>query len=154
MAYTLKIDKIEEVLKDYVGDKKVLTSDITRLTQPGENFGSTILKLDLILEDEEKQTQSLSLVAKLLPEQDFFRMVFNVNVSFKLEAAFYETVVPSLLKFQKQRGMETTTNIFAKFYGARMNLNGTENVDDNAVILLENLKESGKNTLLLLLTNY
>lgn len=140
-----KIEKLEELVSEYINkDKKVVDSKITRLTPPNENFGSTILKVDLVLEDDNADSETLSIVAKMLPENEFLQMAFNVTVSFKLESAFYSTIVPTLQEFQREHGVQEVIDFFPKFYGSRNNLNGGDNVDGHAVLLLENLKVSGK----------
>lgn len=140
-----KIEKLEELLSQYVDkDKKIIETKLTRLTAPGENFGSTILKVDLILKNNHGEFEPLSVVAKLLPESEFFQTVFNVQVTFKMESAFYEVIVPTLQEFEREQGVNNVIDFFPRFYGSRCNLNGTEEIDGNAVLLLENLKITGK----------
>lgn len=151
----VQIEKLEELMRKYIAEtQKVTGTKISRLTAPGENFGSTILKLDLTLQDDDGKTEDLSVVAKLIPELEFFRMIFNVQVTFKIEAAFYEVIIPNLQDFQKQQGVQDVIDFFPKFYGARMNLDGSDRVDGDAVILLENLKLSGKYNPLFIFVNY
>lgn len=142
-----EIANLEELVGPYIRkDKKIVETRISRLTAPGENYGSTILKVDLILRDYSGKTEPLSIVAKKIPEQEFFQNLFNVQVTFKLEAAFYEIIVPTLQQFQREQGIKKVIDFFPKFYGSRNNLNGSDKVDGNAVILFENLKVSGKQT--------
>lgn len=144
-VHTVTIDKLEELLSQYINKtKKIIDRKITPLTAPGENFGSTIVKLDLVVENENKTREDLNIVAKLIPKLEFFREVFNVAVTFKLETAFYDIIVPTLQNFQREQGMTEIIDFFPKFYGARINLDGSDKVDDNAIILLENLKVQGK----------
>lgn len=143
---TDKIVGLEDLVSKYINhDKKIVETVLTPLTAPGENFGSTILKVDLVLKGDDGKTEPLCLVAKMLPQGAFFQMVFNVLVTFKLESAFYEVVVPTLQSFQRQQGVKDVIDFFPNFYGYRNNLNGGEEVDSNAVLLMENLKTSGKN---------
>lgn len=141
-----KIAKLEELVCQYIGkDKKIVDETTTRLTPPGENFGSTILKVDLILENENGEKESVSIVAKLIPEDELFQQIFNIHVAFNMETAFYEEIVPTMQEFQRQRGVKEVIDFVPKFYGSRKNINGTDDkIDANAVILLENLKMSGK----------
>lgn len=143
---SVKIEKLEDLVGKYIEKtQKVIDSKISRLTAPGENFGSTILKIDLTLQnDGNKETKELSVVAKLIPELEFFQELFNAQVTFKLEAAFYDIIIPTLQNFQREQGIEKVIDFFPKFYGARMNLNGSDKVDGDAVILLENLKVTGE----------
>lgn len=142
---SFQIKKLDELIHKFIDeDRKISKSKIKRLTAPGENFGSIMLKVDLVLKDNRGETEELSIVAKMLPTSEFFQQVFNVQVSFKLEVAFYEVVVPTLQDFQREQGVKEVIDFFPKFYGARNNLNGTGKVDEDAVLLLENLKNSGK----------
>lgn len=141
----MKIQKLEDLVYQHVSkDKRIVQTKITSLTPPGENFGSSILKVDLTLEDEHKLSDSLSMVVKMIPESELFQALFNVQVTFKLETAFYEIIVPTLQNFQRERGVTDVIDFFPKFYGARINLDDGDEVDQNGVILLENLKVSGK----------
>lgn len=142
---TMKIEKLDELISDYVDkSKKLKDTKICRLTKPGENFGSLMLKVDLTFEDDKKETTEVKVVAKLLPNLEFFQKLFNVQVTFKLEKAFYDTIIPTLNAFQYNHGPRNVLECFPKFYGARLNINGSDKVDSDAVILLENLKEKGK----------
>lgn len=140
-----KIENIEQLISGYIGNnKKVTDVQISRLTESGENWGSTILKIDLTLNDQTGKSENLSIVAKLLPENEFFQKIFNVQKTFKLESAFYGAIVPTLQAFQKEQGIKDVLDLFPKFYGSRNNLDGGGKIDGNAVILLENLKVSGE----------
>lgn len=140
-----KIEKLEELINQYIDkDKKVVNTKITRLTAPGENFGSTMMRVDLVLRDEHAKDEPLSIVAKLLPESEFFQEIFNVQVTFNMEAAFYEEIVPTLQNFQREQGITDVIDFFPKFYGFRRNLNGSDKIDGDALLLMENLKTSGE----------
>ncbi|CAG9820937.1 unnamed protein product [Phaedon cochleariae] len=122
--------------------KTIVATNISRLTSPGENYGSEMLKVDLTLKDETGCTEELSVVAKMIPESELFQELFNVQVSFKLETAFYDTVVPALQEFQRRRSATKVIDNFAEFYGARTSLvDGA--VNEDAVLILENLKVRG-----------
>lgn len=140
-----KIEKLDELVYEHISkDKRIINIKITPLTEPGENFGSTILKLDLTLDSSTNSTELLSIVAKMIPTDEFFQQLFNIKLTFRLESAFYEIIVPTLQNFQRECGVQNVIDFFPQFYGARMNLVGGDDVDCNAVLLLENLKVSGK----------
>lgn len=142
---TPKLEKLDELISPYIEqDKKIIETKITNITQPGENNGSTILKVDLILENKAKQHEQLNIFAKLIPPTEFFQKLFNCQLTFKLEAAFYAEIVPTLQSFQREKGITKVMDLFPRFYGARSNLNETDIVDTHGAILLENLKVSGK----------
>lgn len=140
----VKIENLEQLVGNYIEEtQQIIDTKISRLTAPGENFGSTIVKLDLTLQDD-KETKELSVVAKLIPHLEFFQIIFNVHVTFRIETAFYDIVIPTLQDFEREQGIEKVIDFFPKLYGARLNLNGSDKVDSDAIILLENLKVSGK----------
>lgn len=140
-----RIERFEDLIKEHIDkDKKIVETNFSRLTAPGENFGSTILKVDLLLKDSHGEFEKVSVVAKLIPESEFFQEVFSIQVTFNLESAFYEIIIPTLQAFQREQGVKEVIDFFPKYYGSRKNLDGGEQVDGNAVLLLENLKTSGK----------
>ncbi|CAG9831175.1 unnamed protein product [Diabrotica balteata] len=140
-----KIEKLDELISDHIGrDKKVIDSKITRLTAPGDNFGSEMLKVDLRLKSTDGKEEDLHVVAKLIPENEFARAIFNVDVSFNVEKGFYNIIVPTLQDFQRKQGITKVIDCFPRLYGARNNLgNNGEKVDNNAALILENLKSQG-----------
>ncbi|KAJ9592864.1 hypothetical protein L9F63_015442 [Diploptera punctata] len=116
------------------------------LTQHGDNYGSTILAVEVsIIQDINKH--NLSLVAKLVPSSQFLREVFVTDISFNKEVNAYKLVSKEFEILQIENGipLHKQFNGFPKFYGARTNREGNinEKADETAVLLLENLKESG-----------
>ncbi|KAJ8963771.1 hypothetical protein NQ314_005390 [Rhamnusium bicolor] len=140
------IENLEDLIKLHVGsNKKILGSATSLLTAPGDNYGGILLKVDITLENEENDTQEeINAVAKLIPGSEFMQQVLNTQVTCKKEIAFYEEIVPMLQEFQKEQGVDEIIDTFPKFYGARINLNGSDTVDRNAVLMLENLVPSEK----------
>ncbi|XP_056644255.1 uncharacterized protein LOC130450083 isoform X1 [Diorhabda sublineata] len=138
-----KIEKLNELLISYLGNgKAILDTKINRLTAPGENFGSEILEVEVIIKEEVKKVEKLNVVVKLIPESEFARtVIMNAAVSFKIEKGFYDSVIPTLQAFQRNEGLETVIDCFPQFYCARNNLrNECDIVDADAVLILENLK--------------
>lgn len=141
----IKIKKLEDLIYRHVDkNKRIVSTRIINLTTPGENFGSTILNIDISLEDEHKAIETLNLFAKMMPVSELYRIFFNVQVTFKLEIAFYEVIIPTLQNFQREKGITHVIDFFPNFYGARANLDNNETVGEDGVILLENLKLSGE----------
>ncbi|KAJ8984931.1 hypothetical protein NQ317_012181 [Molorchus minor] len=138
-----KVDRLEDLLEPHIDNKKIIDTKITQLTAPGENYGGLLLKVDVSLKNKDGTTEELNVVAKSIPENEFLQKVFDVQLSFRKEIAFYDTIVPLLQQFQTERGMEDVIQFCAKKYGSRLNLNGSDVVDENGTILLENLVQSG-----------
>ncbi|KAJ8936275.1 hypothetical protein NQ318_000153 [Aromia moschata] len=139
-----KIEKLEELLAQRIGEnRKIVSTNITRLTAPGDNYGGLLLRVDVTLKNKDGKEEELNVVAKCIPVNLFFQMIFNIQVSVKKEIAFYDTVVPTLRQFQEEQGVENVMDFFPTIYGSRLNLNGSDVVDENSAIILENLAKSG-----------
>lgn len=142
----IEIKKLEELISPHISTNKVIVDKkIGYLTAAGDNYGSIMLKIDLTLKDKTDQsTDNLSVVAKIIPTSEYFQEIFNIQVAFKNEIAFYDTIVPTLIEFKKKNGITEDSNLFPKLYGARINLNDqSDRVDKDGVIALENLKIEG-----------
>ncbi|KAJ8936278.1 hypothetical protein NQ318_000156 [Aromia moschata] len=139
------LEKLEELLAQLIGEnRKIASVKITRLTAPGENYGGLLLGVDVTLKNNDGKEEELNVVAKCIPVNLFLREVFDIQVSVKKEIAFYDTVVPTLRQFQEEQGVENVMDFFPRIYGSRLNLNGSDVVDENSAIILENLVKSGK----------
>ncbi|XP_057657284.1 uncharacterized protein LOC130894446 [Diorhabda carinulata] len=138
------IRDIQTILKNKLDIEKITKIDITRLTAPGENYGSLILKLDIYLNSVNSVDEEIvKLVAKKIPVEQILRENFNIQITFKNEVGLYETVLPILQDFQRSHGIQNVINSVPKFFGARLNLDGNEEVTEDAVIILENLTAKG-----------
>lgn len=138
------IQDLSQLLSGYFGEPpKIRKQTITRLTKQGEHYGSIMLKLDIEIENE--SSRILHTVAKKLPIDPMLQDAFNIQVTFRKEIAFYETVLPTLQEFQREQGVSDVIDCFPEFYGARLGL--SERIDkadpEHAVIILENLFEKG-----------
>ncbi|XP_044260258.1 uncharacterized protein LOC123008492 [Tribolium madens] len=118
--------------------KKLKEYKIARLTAPGENYGSLMLSVDVTL-DTSGGNENIHLVAKMVPPNVAIQEIFNTSVTFRNEIEFYRKIVPTLENFQLQFGSEVV-DFYPKYFGSRLNLTGSEHVDSDAILLLENLK--------------
>ncbi|XP_072393448.1 uncharacterized protein [Diabrotica undecimpunctata] len=145
----MTIKNIEKLLESHIDEgKQIIRTEITNLVEPGENYGGELFKIDVtIQESNTKKEEVWHLVGKIIPQKERAQAAFNVQITFKSEIAFYEKIVPELQKFQKKYNIKEILNCFPKYYGSRLNLNGSDKVDRDGVILLENLKIKGYNNL-------
>ncbi|CAH1106466.1 unnamed protein product [Psylliodes chrysocephalus] len=145
----MSVEGIDSILsKNVLKGKKVLNVEVTNLVQPGENFGGELLKLNITTEDEETKSQDvLHAVAKKIPVAEFAQEMFNVQSTFKGEIIFYEKLVPAFQEFQKEHNLKDIINCFGTCYGGRLNMNGSDIVDRDALILMENLNYLGYNNI-------
>ncbi|KAJ8951354.1 hypothetical protein NQ318_009290 [Aromia moschata] len=140
-----EIKNLEEVLSNQLGsDKKIIEVQTTPLTAKGENFGGTLLKLDVKLKNEKDGTEEeLHAVAKMLPTDEMLRKRLPEQTSVRNEMGMYSTIMPTLQEFQRKHGVTRVVDYFPEFYGGRLNLGEKGDlVDDDSVIIMENLKES------------
>lgn len=120
---------------------KIQNIEIEKL--PPAGYGSVMVKAVVTVRTNNNSTEILQVVAKLVPVNEFIKKIFQIEYTFKNEVLFYTTVLPTLQNFRKQQGICDELNSFAKIYGARLSLDKSE-VDDDAVLVLENLVTSGK----------
>lgn len=141
------IKDLNGLMKDYIGpNKEIVDVKKERLTAPGENYCSIMMKLDITLKDVATgKEEILHAVAKTMNTEvaDFFRQA--APPQFKKEIAFYTEVIPTLQQFQRDQGVTDVMDFFPKLYAARKNIHGNDDeIDDECVIVLENLKEQGQ----------
>lgn len=144
----LPIKDLESVLQEHIGNQlKIQNLEWKHLTDPGENFGSLILAINLKV-GENGSTKSFHLVAKLPPKSEYLLDLFNSPMSFYKEIYFYKIIAPEFSKFQltSEINKSELIKLVPEFYGGRLGINNKETFDDQATILLENLKIQGYNT--------
>ena len=131
--------------KSHLGnDIKVLNYKTDNLLASGENFSSSILKVEAnISKIENGKDETLHLVAKMLANSEFHRNNMNSSKAFVREIFIFEQLIPMYRKLQLQMGFEgkDLINILPKYYGGRLSLSGKiGEFDENAAYLMENLK--------------
>lgn len=114
---------------------------VKQLTAPGENYGSLMLRLDVTVENQNIISE-INTVAKMLPPNTFLQEMFNSQVTFRKEIAFYKVIIPTLQQFQRDHDVQTILDFTPQYYGSRLNLKNDDSakVDEHAVLVLENLK--------------
>jgi hypothetical protein len=140
---------LEALLRSTLGRHLVVESFTSKpLTQPGENYGSTMLQLEVTIHQgkDEISSQNLSLVAKLVPPSEFLQKIFDSPKTFCKEITCYTSLKVEYEKLQTEMCIprDKFLDIFAKCYGARTTLSEEigDKADENAAIILENLKTS------------
>lgn len=135
---------LEPMLRKKLGnDLEVLEHETEPLLPFGENYGSTMLKVRATIRRNNKQ-EELHLVAKMLPGTSFQRELFQSPYSFKKEARAYQELIPSYQKLEREVGVDQVFDILPNFFGARLSLDpAADEVDEDAVILMKNLKADG-----------
>lgn len=139
---------LRSLLTKKLGDDLIIVKSKAKpLLSPGENYGSTMFQVDAIIrKSADAPEEDLHLVAKMLPATDVQRAMFESPVTFKKEVFLYEDLIPSYKRFQTESGIPgmEAFDIVPKFFGSRLSLKPEVNeVDDDAAILMENLKVKG-----------
>lgn len=140
------IKRLDDLLYNYLKpNKRIKHVDLSRLKAPGENYGSVMYKLDIIIESEENSNEEiLHTVAKTLPESELLRSLFKIQTTYKNEIGFYKIILPTLLDFQKEMNITKPLDCFTRCFETRKNLKqNSEIIDEDAVLLFENLSISG-----------
>lgn len=140
------IKNLDELVYEYTGrSKKILKKDITNLTKPGDNYCSVMLKVDITLKDlNNGKEEVLNMIAKCRKSMgEFFDRY--APMQFNREIGFYTEIIPALELLQRDQNLKEVYDIFPKIYASRRNLHGIDQeIDEHAVILMENLKIQGK----------
>ncbi|XP_043251019.1 uncharacterized protein LOC122396558 [Colletes gigas] len=144
----LPVLNLDTVLTQNLGkDLQVKYLEWRPLTAPGENFGSIMLAIDVTVTRANK-TETLNLVVKLPPTSAYLLDLFNSPVTFKKELLFYSKMAKEFTNLQLESGVreEALSIITPNYFGGRLGIRDPENFDEQALIILENLKCSGYST--------
>ncbi|KAJ9592865.1 hypothetical protein L9F63_015443 [Diploptera punctata] len=141
-------EDLEKLLHKQLGtDLKVESFTCKYLTKPGENYGSTILSIEVFYHKGENQLKKLSMVGKLVPQSTFLQEMFHVCITVKKEIRMYILVKPELDNLQKEIGIPESERIdvLPDYYGSQINKEEDmdADADNSAILLLGNLKLSG-----------
>lgn len=145
----LPIQKLDTLLAQALGnDLRIKHLEWKPLTAPGENFGSVMLAIVVTLTRPSNKTETLNLVAKLPPTSAYLLDLFNSPVTFKKELQFYDTMAKEFIDLQIENGLneKDLSSLVPKFIVGRIGLKNPREFDEQAVIILENLKFNGYNT--------
>lgn len=142
--HNMDLNNLKQLIAPKVGSGNKITNIETSISEL-QGYGGVLLKLKVIVQDQNGKEEPLYLVAKTQPETEYVRQLFDIQVSFKKEVQFYEVIIPILKSFQVEEGVTDISKHFAKFYGARYNLNGTNDIiTDDGILILEDLCVRGK----------
>ncbi|KYN07305.1 PREDICTED: uncharacterized protein LOC108781148 isoform X2 [Cyphomyrmex costatus] len=144
---TIELHELQPILSRTFGDRLIVVRYTTEnLLQPGENYGSTIFSVHAVIKrNDEAEEEDLYLIAKMPPPTEFQRQIFDTPFTFKKEIFMYEDIVPYYQKLEEEMGLKENEvfDILPKYYKSRLSLSPNVEFDDNAVILMENLRARG-----------
>lgn len=144
---TIELRELQPLLRRAFDDRLIVVRYTTEsLVPPGENYGSTILSVHAVIKrDDDAAEENLYLVAKMSPPTNYQRTIFDSPYTFKKEIFMYESIVPHYNQLEREVGLEEDQlfDILPKYYQSRMSLDPSVEFDDDAVILMENLRARG-----------
>lgn len=118
--------------------------EMSRLTSPGENFISLVLKAHFTVE-KDGQSKVLSTVAKRLSMGERKNIKFHA-IPMRNEIKFYNEIVPLLTDFAEEHNIEDL-DFFPEYLGSRFSCDPEkikkEEADADSFLLLENLIPQG-----------
>lgn len=132
-------------------DEEVETFDAKPATSLGDNYGSTMLALDIVIRNKDSAQEAeparrhLRAFCKMLPDDAERRAIFSVEVTFVKELEMYTRAVPAMLQLQRDCGVperDLIAHLVPECYGGRVSLAGSA-VDEDAAILLEDMRQRG-----------
>ncbi|XP_050511291.1 uncharacterized protein LOC126887686 [Diabrotica virgifera virgifera] len=138
-----KINEFKELIRDYIGpSKSVVDTKVSNVTAPGENYMSEIIRINVTLKnDTTGKEEELSMVAKLVIDAEIVNGGTTAIIT-KNEVVFYKEVIPVIQEFQRRHNLPVL-DLFPKFIAGRLNLNGSDVADTDAVLILEDLSPAG-----------
>lgn len=144
---TIELRELQPILSRTFGDQLIVVRYTTKnLLQPGENYGSTIFSVHAVIKrNDEAEEENLHLIAKMPPPTEFQRQIFDTPYTFRKEIFMYENIVPYYQELERKMGFkkDEVFDILPKYYQSRLSLSPDIDFDDNAVILMENLRTRG-----------
>uniref|UniRef100_A0A6V7JY62 CHK kinase-like domain-containing protein n=1 Tax=Bracon brevicornis TaxID=1563983 RepID=A0A6V7JY62_9HYME len=136
---------LQTILRGQLGDDLIVENYKTKnLLPPGENYGSKIISVHAIIKRHGKSNEheDLYLIAKLPPTSQFQREMFDSPFTFRKEIFMYDKILKYYRQLEIESGDELS-DISPVYYGSRLSMNTNVDFDDDAAILLENLKVRG-----------
>ncbi|XP_014230318.1 uncharacterized protein LOC106654804 [Trichogramma pretiosum] len=154
IIHEMKLRDLQGLLRHRFRNDELVVDNYTyeSLLPIGENYGSTMLKVHAVYrehDEDDSEQKELELVAKMMPPTDFQRSVFDSPYTFRKEAFLYQGLVPAYRQLERDFGVPEAElfDIVPGFYGVRYTLANVEaddgGFDEDAVILMENLKVAG-----------
>lgn len=148
MMEQTNLQDLQSLLRQKLGDSLVVEKyTVKDFLPPGENYGSKIVSVDAIIRrnKNDNNSEELNMIAKLLPPTLYQREMFDSPFTFKKEIFMYNEILPAYRKLEIDNGVDENEafNSAAICYGSRQSLNPDIDFDDNAAIVLENLKTRG-----------
>lgn len=147
------LQDLEAYLKKSVNSQLTVISYTTSsLLTAGENYGSVMLKVDVVIKKlKNSPEETLHLVAKLLPPvtQEALQMSIKTAATFHREFFLFKTLAPAFKRLEDDLGLKDDhyIDLFPQFYGGRVfeDEKNPRKAVENTVLLLKNITADGYN---------
>ncbi|XP_031781523.1 uncharacterized protein LOC116416639 [Nasonia vitripennis] len=149
----VELRDLQGLLRENLDKDLVVVDYRTSMLLPkGENYGSTMLKVDArVKKTKDSPEEEMHFVAKMVPTHEFSKMHMRMTASFNKEIFIVHKLREMYRELERKAGVreEDLIDIFPKFYGGRLSksVESPDVVDEDAVMLLENLKVRGYETM-------
>lgn len=140
----INVKDLQSLLKKSFDDQSIqIVKYASSLFVPlGENYGSTMVKLDLVIERSTCiKNDELNLIAKTKAPSE--RPLVMWNKALEKEVFIYDELLPAYRDLEREVGVPESDliNFFPKYYGHRFLLNeNSDEINDDSLFLMENLK--------------
>lgn len=141
--------RLEPFLRQSLDKHKVavVNFEATNLLQPGRNYSSAMIKLDVTVRkhgDIEQRKMYLAAKTNARHEKPYLDWV----KSFEKESFVYVELLPAYRELQREAGFEEAEliNTVPNYYGTKYSIRGEsnyKNLDEDLAILMENLEMDG-----------
>lgn len=143
------IKNIDDIFAQFLKpDQKLMNYNVKPLTVAGENYGSIMIAIRIIVKntnDNTTNTKTINAVAKIVPQNPVIQKFFHTAITFRKEVGLYREILPALRSFMKSKD---SLEFFPKVLATRLNLHSkSKEPDYNAVLMLEDLKVQNYRTL-------
>ncbi|KAH8413074.1 hypothetical protein KR009_007804 [Drosophila setifemur] len=136
---------LSQVIEPHLSGSHLLSFRTSNLTQPGDNYGSVLLALQVQIQSLNGDLFEEQLVAKVPPRDPKFWQFFQPERTCLTENAVYKNLAPALEALQDEAGIPKGSQFkgFPRYFGSRISLDPkSSRVDHDAVLVLENLRSS------------
>lgn len=122
---------------------RILSATYTRIKKPSNNY-LIWLKIEIKLINTSTGEQwTLSVIAKTLPKSLENKQFFQIQNALKNEIGIYMLAKPALEAYLREKGIKNGADFLPTPYGGRINLNGNDTIDQNAILILQNYDAIG-----------
>ncbi|XP_066258089.1 uncharacterized protein [Euwallacea similis] len=101
-----------------------------------DQYGSVYLRLKIeLVNTTTGENWVLSTIAKTLPKYSITHDIIKIRAIFKNQVGLYTTARNTIDVYLKGKGVKQGEDVMLRSFGGRINLNGSDDIDHNAVLI-------------------